>query len=122
MNLSLWGIRNPLPAALTFVAQAPGRALVRHAPLAPLVAPLDTMTGNQPALTIVVAAQAESVQDWLEQGQPVQQRPTLAFTSAGACACACACACASANASTCDSTCACAYAASFSLARTSSLA
>ena len=71
-------------AALTFVAQAPGRALVRHAPLAPLVAPLDTMTGNQPALTIVVAAQAESVQDWLEQGQPVQQRPTLAFTSAGA--------------------------------------
>jgi hypothetical protein len=70
-------------AALTFVAQTPGRALVRHAPLAPLVAPLDTLTDNQPALTIVVAAQAESVQDWLEQGQPVQQRPTLAFTSAG---------------------------------------
>lgn len=71
-------------AALAFLAQAPGDALVRHSPLAPTVAPLDNPAVTQPALTIVVAAQAESVQDWLEQGQPVQQRPTLAFTSAGA--------------------------------------
>lgn len=71
-------------AALTFVAQAPADALVRHSPLAPTVAPLNASTAAQPALTIVVAAQAESVQAWLEQGQPVQQRPTLAFTSAGA--------------------------------------
>lgn len=71
-------------AALTFLAQAPGDALVRHSPLAPTVASLAATTVSAPALTIVVAAQAESVQDWLEQGQPMQQRPTLAFTSAGA--------------------------------------
>jgi len=71
-------------AALALVAQAPANALVRHSPLAPALAPLVDPTAAQPALTIVVAAQAESVQDWLEQGQPVQQRPTLAFTSAGA--------------------------------------
>lgn len=70
-------------AALSFVAQAPTDALVRHSPLASTIAPLAT-TVNQPALTIVLAAQAESVHYWLEQGQPVQQRPTLAFTSAGA--------------------------------------
>lgn len=71
-------------AALTLVAQAPADALVRHSPLAPALGPLVAPTVALPALTIVVAAQAESVQYWLEQGQPVQQRPTLAFTSAGA--------------------------------------
>ncbi|MCE7985906.1 MAG: zinc-ribbon domain-containing protein [Caldilinea sp. CFX5] len=71
-------------AALTFVAQAPADALTRHSPLAPAVGSRADTTAVQPALTLVVAAQAESVQAWLEQGQPVQQRPTLAFTSAGA--------------------------------------
>lgn len=71
-------------AALTYVAQAPASALVRHSPLAPVATPLTTETVGQAALTIVVAAQAEAVQQWLEQGQPVQQRPTLAVTSAGA--------------------------------------
>jgi len=35
-------------------------------------------------LTIVVAATAEDVQQWLELGQPLQQTPVVAFTSAGA--------------------------------------
>lgn len=71
-------------ALLSFVAQDPGLALVRHSSLAPIASPLADGTVNAPALTIVVAAQAETVQQWLEQGQPLQGRPTLAFTSAGA--------------------------------------
>ena len=71
-------------ALLSFVAQDPGLALVRHSPVAPIASPLVDDTVNAPALTIVVAAQAETVQQWLEQGQPQQGRPTLAFTSAGA--------------------------------------
>lgn len=39
---------------------------------------------TRPALTIVVAAQADGVQAWLEQGQPLQLAPVVAFTSAGA--------------------------------------
>lgn len=70
-------------ALLSFVAQDPNRALVRHSPVAPIVAPLASGTAA-PALTLVVAAQAEAVQQWLEQGQPLQERPTVAFTSAGA--------------------------------------
>lgn len=70
-------------ALLSFVAQDPNRALVRHSPVAPVAAPL-VNGAPAPALTIVVAAQAEAVQQWLEQGQPLQERPTVAFTSAGA--------------------------------------
>lgn len=71
-------------ALLSFVAQDPGLALVRHSPLAPIASPLASGAVSAPALTIVVAAQAEAVQQWLEQGQPLQGQPTLAFTSAGA--------------------------------------
>ena len=71
-------------AGLTLLAQAPTSALLRHSPLAPVAAPLTDAMVAQTALTIVVAAQAEAVQQWLEQGQPLQQRPTLAVTSAGA--------------------------------------
>lgn len=71
-------------ALLSFVAQDPGLALVRHSPLAPIASPLASGAVTAPALTIVVAAQAEAVQQWLEQGQPLQEQPTLAFTSAGA--------------------------------------
>lgn len=71
-------------ALLSFVAQEPALALVRHSPLARLALPPDSSAVTVPALTIVVAAQAEAVQQWLEQGQPLQGRPTLAFTSAGA--------------------------------------
>ena len=71
-------------ALLSFVAQDPGLALVRHSPLAPIASPLANAAVAAPALTIVVAAQAEAVQQWLEQGQPLQGQPTVAFTSAGA--------------------------------------
>jgi hypothetical protein len=37
-----------------------------------------------PALTIILAAQAEEVQQWLEQAQPVNRLPVVAFTSAAA--------------------------------------
>lgn len=70
-------------ALLSFVAQEPGRALLRHSPVAPVASPLAS-GATAPALTIVLAAQAEAVQQWLEQGQPLQERPTVAFTSAGA--------------------------------------
>ncbi len=75
-------------ALLSLVAQDPAVALLRHAPdvsAADGVAlPLPNAAVIRPALTIVVAAQAEAVQQWLEQGQPVQYSPVLAFTSAGA--------------------------------------
>lgn len=69
---------------LALVAQDPTVALLRHDPLASLPTALDSATVAPPALTIVLAAEAEAVQQWLEQGQPLQERPTLAFTSAGA--------------------------------------
>ena len=75
-------------ALLSLVAQDPAVALLRHVPdLAPadgVTQPLSSAATTRPALTIVVAAQAEGVQQWLEQGQPVQYSPVLAFTSAGA--------------------------------------
>ncbi len=75
-------------ALLSLVAQDPSVALLRHAPdvsAADGVAlPLPNAAVTRPALTIVVAAQVEAVQQWLEQGQPGQYSPVLAFTSAGA--------------------------------------
>lgn len=71
-------------ALLSWVAQEPAAALTRHVPPAATDFPLTNVALTRPALTIVVAAQAEAVQQWLEQGQPLQYRPTLAFTSAGA--------------------------------------
>lgn len=50
-----------------------------------IVSPTLATTLTQPlALTVVVAATAEDVQQWLELGQPVQHTPLVAFTSAGA--------------------------------------
>ena len=46
-----------------------------------LLGPLVT---QRPALAIVVAAQAEDVQQWLEQVQPLAPAPVVAFTGAGA--------------------------------------
>ena len=71
-------------ALLSFVAQDPNLALVRHTQSASLAGALPNEMMASPALTIVVAAEAEAVQQWLEQGQPLQRLPTLAFTSAGA--------------------------------------
>ncbi|MBX3015929.1 MAG: hypothetical protein KF832_30695, partial [Caldilineaceae bacterium] len=70
-------------ALLSLVAQAPARALARHSPTAASL-PLPATAVARPALTIVVAAQPEAVQQWLEQGQPLQYAPTVAFTSAAA--------------------------------------
>jgi hypothetical protein len=39
---------------------------------------------SAPVLTIVLAAEAEAVQQWLEQVQPLSQTPVVAFTGAGA--------------------------------------
>lgn len=75
-------------ALLSWVAQEPAVALTRHVPASATDFPLTEVALARPVLTIVVAAQAEGVQQWLEQGQPVQYAPTdvptLAFTSAGA--------------------------------------
>ncbi|MEZ4729250.1 MAG: zinc ribbon domain-containing protein [Caldilineaceae bacterium] len=74
-------------AVLSLVAREPAAALVEHAPsgLAPRTTPVLPATAlARPALTVVIAAQAEEVQDWLEQGQPLQLAPVVAFTSAAA--------------------------------------
>lgn len=68
-------------AVLSLLAQEPASVLVNHVPSA---VTLSAAVPTRPALTIVVAAQAEDVQDWLEQGQPIQLAPVVAFTSAGA--------------------------------------
>ena len=69
-------------AALTLLAQAPQSALIGHTDrTAFLLGPLVT---QRPALAIVVAAQAEDVQQWLEQVQPLAPAPVVAFTGAGA--------------------------------------
>jgi hypothetical protein len=46
--------------------------------------PLQTLTEDGPALALVISAQFEPVQRWLEQVQPLNQTPTLAITSAAA--------------------------------------
>jgi len=71
-------------ALLSWVAQDPATALTRHVPASATDFLRTDVALARPALTIVVAAQAEAVQQWLEQGQPLQYTPTLAFTSAGA--------------------------------------
>ncbi len=69
-------------AALTLLAQSPQSALIGHTDrTAFLLGPLVT---QRPALAIVVAAQAEDVQQWLEQVQPLAPAPVVAFTAAGA--------------------------------------
>lgn len=69
-------------AALTLLAQSPSHALLGHTDRAAfLLGPLVT---QRPALTIIVAAQAEDVQQWLEQVQPLAPSPVVAFTGAGA--------------------------------------
>lgn len=69
-------------AALTLLAQFPATALIGHTDrTAFMLGPLVT---QRPALAIVVAAQAEDVQQWLEQVQPLAPSPVVAFTSAAA--------------------------------------
>lgn len=69
-------------ALLSLVASDPAAALVEHVPSG--AAALAEAAVARPALTVVVAAQAEDVQYWLEQGQPLQLAPVVAFTSAAA--------------------------------------
>lgn len=42
------------------------------------------LLNSQPDLVLIAAAQAEEVQQWLEQGQPLNQAATVAITAAGA--------------------------------------
>lgn len=65
--------------ALALVAQAPIAALVGHTPQATRPFSLESS-----ALSIVVAAQAEDVQQWLELVQPTTLTPVVAVTAAGA--------------------------------------
>ena len=45
---------------------------------------LTSALAQRPALAVIVAAQAEDVQQWLELVQPLDQIPVVAFTSASA--------------------------------------
>jgi hypothetical protein len=45
---------------------------------------LAQVTAQTPALAVVIAAYAEDVQEWLEQVQPLNGAPVVAFSSAGA--------------------------------------
>lgn len=60
----------PLPADVTYL---PGGVTV-----------LPLVGQEQAALAVVFAAQAQDVQQWLEQVQPLNQVPTVAVTAAGA--------------------------------------
>ncbi|MBX2998691.1 MAG: hypothetical protein KF893_09305 [Caldilineaceae bacterium] len=73
-------------ATLPLLGQAPALGLPvdlqgRSAEIRP---PLQTLTEDGPALALVISAQFEPVQRWLEQVQPLNQTPTLAITSAAA--------------------------------------
>jgi hypothetical protein len=69
-------------AALALLAAAPAQALLGHTERAANW--LALTTDQRPALTIVLAAHPEEVQQWLELVQTERQLPVLAFTGAGA--------------------------------------
>ncbi len=65
--------------------------LLGHAPIRGLSGSADDLSASRralleqpPALAVVIAAQAEDVQYWLEQVQPVNGVPVIAVTGAGA--------------------------------------
>ncbi|RIK40187.1 MAG: hypothetical protein DCC55_15830 [Chloroflexi bacterium] len=72
----------PGGAALPLVAQD----LATGLNVAPGVSAAGVMAAvaEGPALAILLAAQTEDVQQWLEQAQPLNQLPVVAFTSAAA--------------------------------------
>jgi hypothetical protein len=69
-------------AALSLLGQNLTAGLTGQLDNAPLQAP-QRMTVT-PGLTVIVAAQAEDVQQWLEQAAPLNKIPLVAFTSASA--------------------------------------
>ncbi len=69
-------------AALALLAATPQQALLGHTERAANW--LALTTDQRPALTIVLAAHPEEVQQWLELVQTERQLPVLAFTGAGA--------------------------------------
>jgi hypothetical protein len=46
-------------------------------------AAMTSVIAQPPVLVVVIAAHAENVQEWLEQVQPLNGAPVVAFTSAG---------------------------------------
>jgi hypothetical protein len=72
----------PGGAALPLVGQNPAVGL--SGGLGMGAAGLLNATDVAPVLAIVVSAQAEEVIDWLEQAQPLNRLPVVAFTSAAA--------------------------------------
>lgn len=74
------------PAALPLIGQDPVGSV---APNSDTGTPADSLAVRRlaqqpPTLAIVLAAQAEDVQDWLEQVQPLDGTPVVAVTSASA--------------------------------------
>jgi hypothetical protein len=69
-------------SVLPLVARAPAQALLEN----PATAGADqrTRVADAPALVVAVAAQAEDVQHWLEQVQPLERTPVIAVTGAAA--------------------------------------
>ncbi len=69
-------------AVLPLLAHDPAQALVeipeRTDPT------LERLLERRPGLVVIAAAQAEDVQDWLEQVQPLEGSPVVAVTAAGA--------------------------------------
>lgn len=77
--------------ALAFLAQSPRAALIGHTAQSAMLFSLidqgrlnDDLAQGSPTLSIVVAAQAEDVQQWLELVQPTAYTPVIAVTAAGA--------------------------------------
>lgn len=68
--------------ALALLATSPSTALIGHTSRAANLLPF--VVNRRPALSIVLAAEVEDVQHWLELVQPDTQIPVVAFTSAGA--------------------------------------
>ncbi|MEZ4860051.1 MAG: hypothetical protein R3C14_02030 [Caldilineaceae bacterium] len=71
-------------AVLAWLAQSPAAALYGHTQPFPMAWSPTQQPQSTPALTVVVAATAEAVQQWLEQVQPLLYRPVVAFTTASA--------------------------------------
>lgn len=70
------------PATLPLLAREPTQVLLENPTITSEDA-RDTFAG-EPALVVVAAAQAASVQHWLEQVQPLRPTPVVAITAAAA--------------------------------------
>lgn len=69
-------------AILPLLARDPTQALLEDPARADQLS--SSLLARRPGLVVIAAAQAEDVQDWLEQVQPLQGSPVVAITAAGA--------------------------------------